>query len=170
LLGIDALRCPAQVKVNAVLLVQRAHEVTEFSAEHTFEWASIRSHDVHLEASRTQSRGDLQADETCAQDDRALGIGEARDDGAAIGQSAEREHVGLIGTWDRELHGFGSSGEEQRGVRVALTTLDFDTLLRNVDPRDPSAQHEFDLMLREELWRAERNPLFGCGSSQVILR
>ena len=64
--------------------------------------------------SRARKRcGDLQADEARADHDRALGRFRLRDDGAAVGERAQRMDVRLVGARNVELHRLGAGRQQQ---------------------------------------------------------
>ena len=78
---------------DAVLLVQRADEIAELRSEHAFERALLRRDDMHLDVARAQRRRGFEADEARADHHRALGGFRLRDDGAAVGERAQRVHM-----------------------------------------------------------------------------
>ena len=57
--------------------------------------------------------GDFEADEARADHHRALGRLRLRDDGAAVGERAQRVDVRLVGAGDVELDRLGAGGQQQ---------------------------------------------------------
>ena len=66
-----AVGARAEVEDDAVLLVQRRHEVAELRAQHALERPRLGRDDVHLEPARAQRRRDLEPDEARADHDDA---------------------------------------------------------------------------------------------------
>ena len=55
-----------------------------------------------------QRRGDFEPDEARSQHDSAAGRLGALDDGAAVGEGAQRVDVRLVGAWDRQPDRLGA--------------------------------------------------------------
>ena len=122
-------------KIDAVLLVQAAHEVAELGAQHALQRALVRRDDVHVDAARAQRRGDLEADEARADHDRAPRRCRPRDDGAAVGERAQRVHVRQVGARQRQPHRLGAGRQQQRVVGDLAAVAERDLARAWVDAR-----------------------------------
>ena len=93
-----------QMENDAMLLVQRAHEVTHLRPEHAFHRPLLRRHHMNLDVAGAQRRRGLQSDEARADDERAARSLGRFDDGAAIGERAQA---------------YGHEAGRRRGLRAA---------------------------------------------------
>ena len=59
------------MEYDAVLLVNGADDIAEFAPEHALQRPALRRHHMDLDLARPQRGGDLEADEACAEHDRA---------------------------------------------------------------------------------------------------
>ena len=105
------------MKDDAVLLVERAHEIAELGAENALQRPRFRRDDMDLDAARAQRRRDFEPDEARADDDRAARASSRRDDGAAVGERAQRVDMRQVGAGDRQAHRLGAGREQQPVVR-----------------------------------------------------
>ena len=78
---------------------------------------------------------DFEADEARADDDRAPRALARGDDGAAVGERAQRMDVRLVGAGDRQPHRLGAGREQQPVVGDALAARDRDLARLGVDRR-----------------------------------
>src|SRR5215470_7882162 len=104
------------------------------------------SDDVNLELPSTQGGGGLKSDEAGADHHGALGALRCGNDGAAIGEGAERMNVRAAGPRDVQANGLRTGGEQQRIVLERLAVLHRERLVLRVDPRGAAAD-DFDLVL-----------------------
>src|SRR5262245_60639813 len=61
--AIDRCRRLLEMEHDAVLLVDRAYEITKFTPEHAFQRPALRRHDVNLDFARPQRGSNLEPDE-----------------------------------------------------------------------------------------------------------
>ena len=139
-LAVDRGDGVAEMEDDAVLLVQRAHEVAELGAEDALHRPRLGRDHMHLDVAGAQRRGDLEADEARADHDRALGVLRIGDDGAAVGERAQRMHMRLVGAGDRQAHRLGAGGEQQAVVRHGLAVAERDLARLGVDRGDIGRQ------------------------------
>ena len=85
------------MKHDAVLLVQRADEIAELRPEHALQRPRFRRHDMHFELAGAQRRRHFEPDEARADHDHALRAFGVGDDGAAVGERAQRMNMRQIG-------------------------------------------------------------------------
>src|SRR5262249_11907430 len=110
---IDRCRRLLEMEYDAVLLVNRAYEIAKFAPEHAFQRPALRRHDMNLDLARPQRGGNLEADEACADHDRALSRFCPGNDLARIGERAQHVHMRLISAGDIEANRFGAGCEQQ---------------------------------------------------------
>ena len=87
-LAVDCNHSIAEMEDDAVLLMQRAHEIAHFRSKHALHRPLLRRHYMDLDIARPQRRRGLQPDETCADHDRAAGADGGFNDCAAIRERA----------------------------------------------------------------------------------
>src|SRR3569832_115548 len=85
------------MKDDAVLLVQRAHEIAKLRSKHLFQRSLLRRDHMHLDLAGAQRGGDFQSDEARADDDCALRRLGGGDDGAAVIERAQEMTVRQLG-------------------------------------------------------------------------
>ena len=88
-LAVDRGHGVAEMKDDAVLLMQGADEIAHLRPQHALHRPRLRRHDMDLDLARAQRRRDLKADETGADHDGAARAVGGCDDRAAIGQRAQ---------------------------------------------------------------------------------
>ncbi len=92
-----ALAVSSRWKTDAVLLVQRAHEIAHLRTQNALHRSLVRRHHMDFDLAGAQRRRDLEPDEARAQHDHAARRFGALDDGPAVGERAQRVHVRLVG-------------------------------------------------------------------------
>ena len=137
---IDAGRRLSQMEFDPMLLMKRLDETSEVRPEDLLHRDGIGSDHVYLDAAGPERGGDFQADEARAQDDGRLGALRALDDGAAVGERPQREHVRLVRAGYREPHGLGpgrdaGGGRKRRTARLAAMTVRPSTSMRETAVR-----------------------------------
>ena len=130
-----------------MLLMKRLHKASEVRPEDLFHREGIGSDHLYLDTPSPEGGGDLQADEARAQDDRRFGAVSALDDGAAVGERPQREHVRLVHTGYREPHGLGPGRDEEAVEREGPPLRVNDLLGIDVDARDRRAQMQIDAVV-----------------------
>src|SRR5262249_42577514 len=96
-LAIDRRRRLLEMEDDAVLLVNRAYEIAEFTPEHALQRPALRRHDMNLDFARPQRGSNLEPDEACAEHDRALRRFCLGNDRSRIGKRAQHLHMRLLG-------------------------------------------------------------------------
>ena len=158
------------MELDAVLLVQRAHEIAELRPEHAFERALLRRHHMHLDLARAQRGGDLQPDEARADHHRALGLLRLRDDGAAVGERAQRVHVRQIGARERQLHRLGAGRQQQRVEGQRRAVAERQLLGARIECGHLGLEPERDVVFRVPVVAAQRHPVLRRAAGQIVLR
>src|SRR4051812_7131981 len=113
---------------------------------------------MDLDVAASERRRHLEANEACAHDDGAPALRQPGDDGAAVGETAERVDVGKIAARNCELDGRGARGKKQPVERNGGPAFDDDAPGSDVDGRDTPARAKLDGTLPVELRRAEGDP------------
>ena len=157
------------VEDDAMLLVQRAHEITHGGAEDAFQGPLFRGDDMDLEPPGSQRRGNLQADETCAQHHRALGICRPRDDRPAIAKTAKHEKIVRRRAGHGEANRFGSRRQQQPVIAKPFAAREHDLALARLDACDVRVEPELDGVLVVETLGPQRYPLFRGRSREIVL-
>ena len=158
------------MKDDAVLFVNAANDAADLRSHDARERLGLRRDDVHVELAGAERRGDFQADEARADDDHGCGGRGPRDDRPAVAEAAEVVHLRLRGARNVDLHRIGAGGNQQRIEPVRLAALELDDALLEIERRRARLKHEVDLLVRVELGRAQRNPVFLGRARQVVLR
>ena len=166
---VDRRRGLAEVEDDAVLLVQRAHEVAERGAEDALQRPRLGRDDVHLEVARAQRRGHLEADEARADDDGALRAPRPRDDRAAVGERAQRVDVRQLAARDVEPDRLGARREQRARRTGSVVPPSTTTRLRAI--RSPSRARRGRDRSRapRRTPAAAADPLLGRGAGEVVL-
>ena len=127
--------------------------------------------DMHLEPARAERGGDLEPDEARAHDECALVLScvRARGNRPAVREPPEIVHGNRRRAGERQPHGFGARGEQQRVERVRRAALQPHLLARDVDRLHARVEPQVDLVVRVELGRPERNPVLLRRTGQIIL-
>ena len=94
----------SEMEDDAVLFVQRSHEVPHFGPKHALHRSLLGRNDVDLDISRTQCRRGLKADEAGTDHDCAAGAVQRLDDRPAIRKRAQRMDMRLVSARDRQPH------------------------------------------------------------------
>src|SRR6516162_11702323 len=103
---------------DAVLLVDLAHEVADFPAEHVFHRPRFGCHDMYREPPLAQRRRDLEPDEARADDDRPARGRRRGDKCPAVGERSQMMDMRKIAAGNIEPDRRGAGGEEQRAVMM----------------------------------------------------
>ena len=82
---------------------------------------------MDLDVPRSQRSRDFEADEACAEDDRAARRLRSFDDRAAVFERTKHEHIGRLGAGEGRGHGLGAGREKQaiEGNFLAVDERDF---------------------------------------------
>ena len=151
------------------VLVQVAHEVADLGPSTRASGCTSGATTLHLEAARAQRGRGLESDEARADDD-PLRSWRARDDGAAVGERAQRVDVRQVGAGHDEAH---------RSVPVARSSVSVGSVSPSVGqrarrrpassarPRAPSAAR---CAARRRSRGAQRHPFLGRAAGEVVLR
>ena len=91
----------AEMKDDAVLLVQRADEVAHVGSEHAFHRPLFRRDDMHLDVTRAQCRRRLKSDKARADHDRPARTLDGFNDRPAIRKRTQDMDMRLVGAGDR---------------------------------------------------------------------
>ena len=158
------------MKNNAMLFMQRTHEVAHLRAEHAVHRPLFRRHHVNLDAARAQGRCRLQSDKARADHNRATCIFGLFDDGAAISARSQRQDLRLVGARNRQSHRFGARCQQQPIVGPALAAGDRDLACVRVDADHLRTEMKLDAVFGVELIGAERHPILWRVASEIILR
>ena len=101
------------MKDDAVLFVQRAHEIAHVGPEHALHRPLLRRDDMDLDISRAQCRRGLEADKAGADHDRAARAVHGLDDRPAIRKRAQHMDMRLVGARDRQPHRLCTCRQQQ---------------------------------------------------------
>jgi len=122
------------------------------------------------DAAATQGRGNLEADEACADHDCALGRFCPGNDRSRIGERAQHVHVRLISAGDIEAQRLGAGCEQQLVEGDASSTWKRHLASLRIDAGDVAAKLKFDRLVLIKLGRSERHPVFGRVPRKIVLR
>ena len=146
-LAVDPGHGIAEMEDDAVLLMQRAHEVAHLGPEHALHRPLLRRHDMNLEFARAQCGRGLEPDETRADHDDAARAFHRVDDGAAIAERAQRMDMRLIGARDRQPHRLGAGRQQQAVVGDRSAAGEDDVARLGVDRDDIGLEPQVDIEL-----------------------
>ena len=169
LLAVDGARRVLEVENDAVLLVQRAHEVAHLRTEDALHRPFVRRHHMDFDVAGAQGRRDFEPDEARAHHDRPARRPGALDDGPAVGERAQRADMRLIGARDRQANRLGAGGEQQPVVRDLAPVGERDLARTRVDTGDVRLEPQVDAVLRIEAVRTQRHPILGRLAGEVVL-
>ena len=136
-LAVDRGHGIAEMEDDAVLFVQRAHEVAHLGPEHALHRPLLRRHDMDLDIARAQRRRDLEPDEAGTDHDRAARAVRRLDDRPAIGERAQRVDVRLVGARDRQPHRLGAGRQQQTVVGNIAAACEDDVARLGIDRERP---------------------------------
>ena len=136
LLAVDGARRLLEVEDDAVLLMERAHEVAHLRAEDSLHRPFVRRHHVDLDVAGAQRGRDLEPDEARADHDGPARRRGALDDRPAVGERAQREDVRLVGAGDRQANRLGAGREQQPVVRDRAPVGERDLARAHIDAGD----------------------------------
>ena len=85
-------------------------------------------------------------------------------------EAAEVVHLRLRGARNVDLHRISARGNQQGIEAVRLAALELDDALSEIERRRARLKHEVDLLVRVELGRAQRDPVFLGRARQIVLR
>ena len=105
----------AEMKDDAMLLMQGADEVAHLRPEHALHRPLLQPDDVDLDISGAQRRCGFEPDKARADHDRAPRAVGQGNDGAGIGQRAQHVNMGLVGARYRQAHRL-RAGRQQQAV------------------------------------------------------
>ena len=122
-----------------------------------------------MSRARKRRRG-LQPDEACADDDRAARILGAFDDGAAIGERAQRMDMRLVGARDRQPHRLGAGRQQQPVVGRLLPPATMTSRVFTSMPTTSAFEAQLDAVFGIESVRPQRQPVLRRAAGEIILR
>ena len=138
-----------------MLLVQALYERAELRPEHALHRPRLRRDDVHLEP---------------AEHDGALRRRGLRDQGAAVGERAQRAHMRQVHAGDRQPHRLGAGGEQQALVGHTRAVGEHDLARAHIDARHAGLQAQGYALVGVEVVAAQRHPFLGRAAGEVVLR
>ena len=157
-------------KDDAVVLMQRAHEIAHFRSKHTLHRALFRRDHVDLDIARPQRRRHLQTDETRADHERASRAVGGRDDGPTVGERAQGMHVRLICAGNGELYRLSAGRQQQPVVGNGAAVGENDVAVAGVDRDDFGFQTQVDGRLIVEIVGAQGQPVFRGAAGEIVFR
>ncbi len=164
-----AARRLAQMKDDAVFLVERLHEAAELGPQNFLHRPFFRRDDMDLDVARAQRGRDFEADEARAEHDDPLCRLGAFDDRLAVLQRAKHEHVRRLGAGEGRGHRLGAGREKQAIVGKLVAGRERDFTRAGVDGRDGRFQAKVDGVVGIELGVAKRQPLFRRAAGEIVL-
>jgi hypothetical protein len=134
-LPVDATNGPAQVKYDAVRHVQVADKFTDFWPHDPLKGYVFGPDDMNVDPARAERCGNLEADEACADYNRALRGGGFGNDGPTVCERAQVVKLRRCRAGDVELHRLGTGREQQRVERMLCATFDLNASSLHVERR-----------------------------------
>ena len=157
------------MKDDAVLLMQRAHEIAHFRPEHALHRPLFRRHHVDLDIARAQRRRGLKPDKAGADHDCAARAVDGVNDRPAIRKRAQRVDMRLVGARDRQPHRLSAGRQQQPIVGNRAATGDDDIARLGIDRADIALEPEIDAGLRVEAVRTQRQPVLRRAAGKIVL-
>jgi hypothetical protein len=153
---------------DAVLFVQRAHEVPHLGPKHALHRPLLGRHDVNLQFARPQCGRGFEPDETRTNHDDAARAFRPLDDGAAIDERAQRMDVRLVGAGNRQPHRLGAGRQQQAVEGDSSAAGDGDVARPGVDREDIGLEPQVDMSFRVKTVRPQRQPILGCTAGEIV--
>ncbi len=158
-----------EVKVDAVLFMQRADEIAHLGAEHTLHRPLLGRNHMHLQLARPQGGRDFEANEAGADHQRALRAARRLDDGAAVGNGAQGVHVRLVRARNLQFDRLGAGREQQPVERQLVAIAERDGARLRIDRCNVGVEPEIDARVLIIVLAPQRQPILGCTAGEVIL-
>src|SRR5262245_25158545 len=158
----------AESEPHSVVLVYLLEYSADCDAEGLLERGLIGRDDRHLEPASLQTGGRFHADETRADDNRAVRLFSGGDDSVRVREAAQRQDVHQIASGDLQGARLAACRHEQRIVCESGAAFERDDFRIRVNLRRLPPAQNLDPMLVEKLVRAERHPFRLGVSLQVI--
>src|ERR1700730_15782293 len=160
----------AQMKDDAVFLVQSANEVAHVGSEHTFPRSLFRRHPMDLDITRAQRRRRLKPDKAGTDHNRTACTICGFNDRPAIRKRAQDMNVRLVSARDRQPNRLGTRRQQQAVIGNGAATGDDDFARLDIDRSDIAFKLEVDAGLGVKTVRTQRQPVLRRAAGKIILR
>ena len=155
---------------DAVRLVQRLNEPTQFDTHDPLERHALGRDHIDRDVAVSERRRHFQANETCTGHDDAFRVLRLLDDRLAVAERTQVVDVRCVGTRDGQVDRLCAGGNQKRAERTSGSVFEQHLAPADIDRRHVRGEHQLDPIVRVELWRPQRNPVLLRGASQIVLR
>jgi hypothetical protein len=169
-LAVDPDHGIAEMEDDAVLFVQRAHEIAHLRAEHALHRPLLGCDDMDLKFARTQRRRGLKPDKARADHNCAARACHRVNDRPAIAERTQRTDMRLIGARNRQPHRLSAGRQQKTVIGNAATAGDNDVARLGIDRGDLRLEPQVDAGFGIKAVRAQRQPILRRAAGEVILR
>src|SRR5438309_9735674 len=113
----------SQMKGNAVSFVKLADELANISSHYAFERLTVRRYYVYRDSSRAQRRGNFQANKAGTNDYHTFCRTSFGNDRLAVSESTEIVELRIGRSFDSQMDGVGSGGQQESPKFESLAIL-----------------------------------------------